>query len=649
MQNSFTPPPHFEKQALNGFKCLIAMLFISNISSAQINQSASSWSAAANNIYSTNSGNVGIGTSSPQYKLDVIGDVRISSNLFVGGGIVITDKVQAAHEVTTMSMRADSIVMDQTKAIYGTTRIEGDIDAKNKMDVQGNATFNGTLKISNLAGSSISKVYSDQQGNLFKGPGVPPTWECINGTPNWNIGGNNFSGLSSGYPGLVDANIGTCDDNDFILKSNNNPKIWLKGAAGNEFIGFGTATPLDKFHFTGGDVRIDGTIKNTALTGTGDRIVYVDANGNLKTGGTTPIGANGPCIAGATPWYEGGNSNALNNTIGTCDNSDLVLKANNVNQLWLKTNGWLGFGISSPADRFHFSGGDARFDNNVGIGTTSTPYRKLTVKGDVSFVNYGSTAGPGADAFEILGNSQIPTRRGISLEADPNGDMCFFVNNYQGGSGIPEFKFKNGIQSIPGVNPPPMATSFANAPDLMVIDGLGKVTLNNYYGNATDDAFIIKNGNSGVINFKVQANGQTQIGKIYSNANAPLTVTGNNTNQAIEVRGATSGVAEFIVSNAGTVYAREIRVKMGTLPDYVFEPTYKLRPLKEVEQFYLIHKHLPEVPSEKEVQKNDMNLGQMTATLLKKVEELTLYLVEQNNQLETAKKEIENLKQQLKK
>lgn len=68
---------------------------------ADLPSSATAWKVIGNDIFNTNTGNVGIGTYTPQYKLDVLGDARISNNLFVGGGIVITDKVDASTEVKT--------------------------------------------------------------------------------------------------------------------------------------------------------------------------------------------------------------------------------------------------------------------------------------------------------------------------------------------------------------------------------------------------------------------------------------------------------------------------------------------------------------------------------------------------------------------
>jgi uncharacterized protein YaiE (UPF0345 family) len=82
---------------------------------------------------------------------------------------------------------------------------------------------------------------------------------------------------------------------------------------------------------------------------------------------------------------------------------------------------------------------------------------------------------------------------------------------------------------------------------------------------------------------------------------------------------------------AGNVIAESIKVAVeGNWPDYVFSPSYKLSSLQETEQFIKINNHLPEIPSASEVEKEGINLGEMNSKLLKKIEELTLYLIEQN-------------------
>lgn len=68
--------------------------------------------------------------------------------------------------------------------------------------------------------------------------------------------------------------------------------------------------------------------------------------------------------------------------------------------------------------------------------------------------------------------------------------------------------------------------------------------------------------------------------------------------------------------------------------DYVFENNYELKNLKDLENYIKINKHLPEVPSTEEAIKNGIELKEMNILLLKKVEELTLYIIEQNKRIE---------------
>lgn len=93
----------------------------------------------------------------------------------------------------------------------------------------------------------------------------------------------------------------------------------------------------------------------------------------------------------------------------------------------------------------------------------------------------------------------------------------------------------------------------------------------------------------------------------------------------------------------GKIRAHEVKVQTSNWPDYVFEESYKPRTLEEIEKFVRVNKHLPEVPSAKVVEKEGISLGEMNKILLKKIEELTLLLIEQNKKNEQQDKLIETL------
>ncbi len=93
----------------------------------------------------------------------------------------------------------------------------------------------------------------------------------------------------------------------------------------------------------------------------------------------------------------------------------------------------------------------------------------------------------------------------------------------------------------------------------------------------------------------------------------------------------------------GTIGAKELKVEITstTWPDYVFEKDYKLMPLVEVEKYLQLEKHLPGIPSVKEVESdNGVLVGELQRKLLEKIEELTLYIIDQQKQIEGLKAKI---------
>ncbi|MFD1631677.1 hypothetical protein [Pseudopedobacter beijingensis] len=93
----------------------------------------------------------------------------------------------------------------------------------------------------------------------------------------------------------------------------------------------------------------------------------------------------------------------------------------------------------------------------------------------------------------------------------------------------------------------------------------------------------------------------------------------------------------------GKIRAKEIKVETANWPDYVFDESYQLPDLKETEHFIKTNKHLPGIPSAKEVEEHGVSLGEMNAKLLKKIEELTLHLIAKEvkmNQMEVSLQEL---------
>ena len=104
--------------------------------------------------------------------------------------------------------------------------------------------------------------------------------------------------------------------------------------------------------------------------------------------------------------------------------------------------------------------------------------------------------------------------------------------------------------------------------------------------------------------------------------------------------------AGYSMAVGGGVITEKVRVATtGTTfwADFVFDKNYKLRTLSEVSEYIKLNKHLPDVPSTADVNKDGIDLAQTQAILLQKVEELTLYVIEQNKKINRLEKKVKTL------
>lgn len=91
---------------------------------------------------------------------------------------------------------------------------------------------------------------------------------------------------------------------------------------------------------------------------------------------------------------------------------------------------------------------------------------------------------------------------------------------------------------------------------------------------------------------------------------------------------------------AGKLTIEEIEVKIPTGADFVFNEDYKLPSLSQVESHIKEYKHLPEIPSEKQMQKEGLNMSEFQIKLLQKIEELTLYVIQQDKEITKLKEQV---------
>ncbi len=167
------------------------------------------------------------------------------------------------------------------------------------------------------------------------------------------------------------------------------------------------------------------------------------------------------------------------------------------------------------------------------------------------------------------------------------------------------------------------------------------VTLNNSYG-------ISHLGEGGNILATLMGGTSAGIGT-FSHTNMRIFANGYS---AIFVAEATGNVGigtsnpTYKLSVLGNIRCTEAVVETGW-SDYVFDEKYKLKSLEEVEKFIQQNKHLPNIPSAAEVEKNGLQLGDTQKRMMEKIEELTLYMIDANEQIKNSKKEIETLKSKI--
>ena len=150
------------------------------------------------------------------------------------------------------------------------------------------------------------------------------------------------------------------------------------------------------------------------------------------------------------------------------------------------------------------------------------------------------------------------------------------------------------------------------------------------FGNTNASYSVINQRNSNIIESQRDLHiGATLSGKIIfevgrsgTTVNSAMVIA-NNKNVGIGVDN-----PNYKLTVNGTIGARKVKVTQETWADYVFDASYQLPSLQNLRRYITEHKHLPGVPSEKEVKVQGIDLGQMNKILLSKVEELTLYILE---------------------
>lgn len=250
------------------------------------------------------------------------------------------------------------------------------------------------------------------------------------------------------------------------------------------------------------------------------------------------------------------------------------------------------------------------FGGNVGIGTNFTPEYKLHL--------YST----GEQLIKVDGSNSLMLFNDRTSNAQ-YGFLRAWTNNPFNPEG--NYGLEVGVPPAVGGDPAKHLMFSSNHTLRMVLRNDGEIILNgqthktHFFHGTNLDTYIRggKNG-SNIILSDVEASGKVGIGRY-------------PTVYKLEVN--------------GTVKANEVIVETGWA-DYVFDDTFKLKPLSEVARFIKENKHLPDIPSAEEIQQNGAKLSELTTKMMQKIEELTLYSIEQHNKIEQLREELKVIKAQ---
>ncbi|MDQ3047918.1 MAG: hypothetical protein M3R27_10250 [Bacteroidota bacterium] len=330
--------------------------------------------------------------------------------------------------------------------------------------------------------------------------------------------------------------------------------------------------------------------------------------------------------------------------LGSSNNYHAIFKTSNIERMRITNTGNVGIGSTAPSALLHIANTGAvpffveRTAGQVGgfkMFFTSNPATGvLTGAGSVIFQN----TNPGGTADMLFMNTS--TTAGFILKS--SGSLGIGTT-----SPLNKFHVSNGAVRITGTE------SGLGGPSIL-FGGTSTTAPNGEWSLQYEESTPGFEGMNFWRPFGATAGGGNYF--LFLKNNGKVGINTNNPTAQLTVNGNVLIGDPAVVSIPNTNY--KLFVETGILTekvkvavkntvdwaDYVFADDYQLRSLNEVELFITENNHLPNVPSAENVVKEGVDLGKMDAKLLEKIEELTLYLIEQNKKLESIQKEVESLK-----
>ena len=431
---------------------------------------------------------------------------------------------------------------------------------------------------------------------------------------------SNGDGIGSDYGSLIQKDnlaieLTNYGNNPLKFRTSNTDRLTILGD-GN--VGIGMTTPESRLHLNQNSAN--GQIVNQLIIDGQSQSTLVDGSGQVIS-----------FKANIDRWWGAVGGYTANSKEGIGLFAGVSTTLNSVPGLYLNSDQKVGIGTTQPQEKLHLydpTSAHATIETASANHAARVYFRGKRETTGTSIHHIGTTGVGNYDLeFQADENLRLATNSVVRMSVSGNGKVGI-------GTTTPNEKLEVignlRVQGISGQSHAQLQFFRATGHQFMTIGqadlNASNSTFDFHHHNGNDFRFLV---NSAEL-LRIDNSGAVGIGT--STPGAKLEVAGNALIQ-------------------GDVYAKLIEVSAtpGNWPDYVFESNYGLRPLSEVEAYVNANKHLPEVPSAKTVEAEGQNLGEIQATLLKKVEELTLYLIEQDKKQlsleERLKKlEVENAK-----
>jgi len=364
----------------------------------------------------------------------------------------------------------------------------------------------------------------------------------------------------------------------------------------NNNVGIGTPSPQNKLEVVGFGqfIRNTSSTSYTTLRLLNDindpaRTLEIDYSGSAYSGSILSGSPTGECAA-----------------ITTSAAYPLVFGTNNTTRMTILNNGYIGIGTATPLSKLEVNGGDLLIRNLTNADNNSAIMISQSIN-EPGYTTFGTslrtiTQSAGGNTYGLQFFTQLNSSTGQTEKMRITG------NGYVGiGTTNPNAKLE--INSKDDSN------------EVLLRFNASPFYPDNY--NLRLEKILESNGN---FNWQFNQN------QGYDNRN--MMTFRYNGNIGI---GCTTPDSKLTVN--GTIHATEVKVDLLGGCDFVFKDDYKLMDLKKLEEFVKVNQHLPEIAPEKEMVENGVNMKELQIKLLQKMEEMTLYIIEQNKRIEKLENE----------